>query len=156
MKTAKVPPGARKAAPWVALATVFVGGWEGMQTVAYRDVIGVPTICYGETRGVKLGDTATPEECRAMLADGLQDFADGVRDMMPSFDAMPPKRQVAVVSLAYNIGLGSFAKSSVRRELNAGNVKAGCDAFLLWNKAGGIVFRGLTNRRKAERDLCLA
>ncbi|HNC24804.1 MAG TPA: lysozyme [Opitutaceae bacterium] len=148
-------PMARKAAPWVAAATLFVGGWEGMQRVSYRDVIGVPTICYGETRGVKMGQTATKEECDQMLADGLLDFAEGVRKQMPGFDTMPPSRQVAVVSLAYNIGLGNFAKSSVRRELNAGNVRAGCEAFMKWNKAGGIVFRGLTRRRDAERKLCL-
>jgi lysozyme len=145
----------KKAAGFTALAVVFIGGWEGMQRVAYRDVIGVPTLCYGETRGVRMGDTATKAECDQMLAQGLDDFAQGVRARMPGFDTMPVTRQVAVVSLAYNIGLGNFAKSSVLRNLNAGNVKDGCNSFLKWNRAGGVVFRGLTRRREAERELCL-
>jgi lysozyme len=42
------------------------------------------------------------------------------------------------------------------RKFNSGDVQGACDAFLLWDKAGGIRWRGLTNRRKAERSLCLA
>lgn len=145
---------ARRAAPWVAAATVFVGGWEGLQLVAYRDVVGVPTICYGETRGVTMGMKASKAECDAMLADGLMDFAEGVRRCIP-FDALPVPTQVAAVSLAYNIGQGAFCKSTVAQRFRNGDRAGACDAFLMWNKAGGVVWRGLTNRRKAERELCL-
>jgi lysozyme len=147
---------ARRAAPWAAAGAIFVGGWEGMHLVAYRDKLagGIPTVCAGETRGVKLTDRYTLPECEAMLADGLQDFADGARRCV-DFDNMPVSRQIAVVSVSYNIGIGAFCKSTMARKFNAGDVQGACDAFLLWDKAGGIRWRGLTNRRKAERELCL-
>ena len=69
---------------------------------------------------------------------------------------MPMRRQVAMVSFAYNVGVGAYCGSSVARLLNAGQTRAACDALLKWNKAGGVVFPGLTRRRQAERELCLA
>jgi lysozyme len=147
---------ARRAAPWAASAAIFVAGWEGIQTVAYADKLAgnIPTVCAGETRGVKLGDRYTIDECRAMLANALHDYADGARRCV-DFDGMPVSRQIAVVSVTYNIGVGAFCKSSMARKFNSGDVQGACDAFLLWDKAGGIRWRGLTNRRKAERELCL-
>jgi lysozyme len=145
---------ARKAAPWAASAAIFIGGWEGLQLVAYRDPIGIPTVCYGETRGVKMGDRYTKEQCSDMLLREIVEFASEVERCVP-WDSLPDTRKVAVVSLAYNIGSGGFCKSSVARELRAGNVAEACDAFLRFNRAGGVVWRGLTNRRKAERELCL-
>ena len=146
---------ARRAAPWAASAAIFVAGWEGVQLVAYRDPVGVVTVCAGETRGVKMGDRYTTAECQAMLANALHDYADGARRCV-DFDWMPVSRQIAVVSVTYNIGVGAFCKSSMARKFNSGDVQGACDAFLLWDKAGGIRWRGLTNRRKAERSLCLA
>ena len=61
----------------------------------------------------------------------------------------------ALVSLAYNIGVGGLSKSSVIRHLKAGNKEAAADAFLLWNKAGDRVLAGLTRRRQAERRVFL-
>jgi GH24 family phage-related lysozyme (muramidase) len=62
----------------------------------------------------------------------------------------------AIISLAYNIGTNAFAKSSVLRNLKAGNKQAAADSFLAWNKAGGKVLKGLVNRRQAERKLFLS
>ena len=42
--------------------------WEGLRTTAYKDMVGVWTICYGETKGVKAGMSKTPAECSAMLS----------------------------------------------------------------------------------------
>jgi lysozyme len=61
--------------------------------------------------------------------------------------------RVALESLAYNIGDSGFEHSSVLRELNAGHYDAACQAFALWNRAGGKVCPGLINRRKAEMQL---
>jgi lysozyme len=63
----------------VALAVALVGAWEGLRTKAYRDAVGVPTVCYGETRGVRMGDRYTVEQCKVMLGDGLVDFELGIR-----------------------------------------------------------------------------
>jgi lysozyme len=146
---------ARAAAPWAAAGAIFVAGWEGVQLVAYKDPIGIVTVCAGETRGVKMGDRYTMAECQAMLAAALQDYADGARRCV-DFDNMPTSRQIAVVSITYNIGVGAFCKSSMARKFNSGDVKGACDAFLQYNKAGGIVWRGLTRRRVAEHALCIA
>ena len=56
----------RKTAGWLAVAVSVVGGFEGLRQSAYLDPVSIPTICYGETRGVKLGDTRTKAECDAM------------------------------------------------------------------------------------------
>ena len=141
-----------------ALAVSFVGGWEGLQTVAYRDVVGVPTICYGETRGVKLGDSATKEQCDATLIKGLKEFEAGVMRCTPGLADKrehPDERVVALVSFSYNVGIGAYCRSTLARYFNAGRIKDACDQLLRWNRAGGVVWRGLTNRRKAERELCL-
>ena len=59
----------------LAAATVaLVGGFEGLRNYAYRDPIGIPTLCFGETRGVKMGDFKTTAECKDMLADRLVEF----------------------------------------------------------------------------------
>jgi lysozyme len=137
------------------LACTVVGGFEGLRQTAYRDVVGVPTICYGETRGVKMGQTATKAECDTMLIEGLKDFEGGVYSCAPGLYDAPPERVVAHVSLAYNIGKGAYCKSTVVRRFNAGDIKGSCEAFLMWNKAKGITWPGLTRRRKAERELCL-
>ena len=62
----------------------------------------------------------------------------------------------AIVSLAYNIGINGFKKSSVLRLLKQGDKQNAADAFLLWNMAGGKVLRGLVKRRERERKLFLS
>ncbi len=146
-------PIAKRPTTWLAACVALVGTWEGLQTVAYRDVVGVPTICYGETRGVKMGMTATKEECRQMLAEGILDFAAGIERCLPP--NLPDPVMVSAVSLSYNIGQGAFCRSTVARRLQAGDIRGACDAFMMWTKAGGVEWRGLVNRRKAEREICL-
>lgn len=145
----------KKGAAAGALAVAIVGGFEGLRLNAYRDVVGVATVCYGETRGVKIGDRHTKSECDAMLLKGLQEFERGVMACAPALAKAPDARVVAHISLSYNIGVGAYCKSTVARRFNAGDVRGSCDAFLMWNKAGGITWPGLTRRRQAERDLCL-
>lgn len=143
----------QKRASWVALAIAVVGAFEGYSATAYPDIIGVPTICYGETKGVHLGDKATRAQCDEKLSSRLVEFNEGVNSCI-NVD-LPDSRRVAFVSLAYNIGTAAFCKSTVVRKINAGDVAGSCDAILMWNKAGGSVRNGLTQRRKKERELCL-
>lgn len=133
----------------------FIGGWEGKRNQAYQDIVGVWTVCYGETRGVERGDRYTDEQCLVMLGEGVAEFEQGVRRCLVNPDAIPSKSYAAILSLSYNIGIGAFCKSSVARRINAGDLRGGCDAILAWNKAGGRVVQGLVNRRKAEHALCL-
>lgn len=145
----------------ITLATTFIAPWEGMKTRAYRDIVGVPTVCYGETRGVKMGDTYTSAECLDMLEDGVEEFYTKIDPCMP--DDLPAKAQAAFTSLAYNIGTGVKGKwgrgfcssKSIQGAFARHDYKAACNAILQFNKAGGKVVRGLTNRRQAEHKLCL-
>ncbi|WP_342163146.1 lysozyme [Methylobacterium sp. SD21] len=137
-----------------ALAVTFVGTREGTKLKAYRDIVGVPTICNGETRGVTMGMTATKEECQAMLLKGLGEFEVDVLKCVPGLANAPDERLVAHVSLAYNIGAGAYCKSTVARRYNAGDIAGSCDAFDMWDKAGGRRVNGLAIRRNDEQVLC--
>lgn len=146
----------KKGGVGLVAAIALIGGYEGVRTVAYRDIVGVPTVCFGETRGVKMGDRYTMEECREMLGDGIVEFEAGMRKCLTRPDAVPIKAYVAFLSLSYNIGTGAFCKSTVARKANAGDIRGACDAILAWNKAGGRVVAGLVNRRADERRICLS
>lgn len=141
----------------MVMAVGLVGAWEGLRTVAYPDRLagGIPTVCFGETRGVKLGDSYTIEECKVMLGDALADFEAGMRKCLKAPDAIPDKPYVSFLSLSYNIGTGAFCRSTVARRANAGDLAGACDAITRFNRAGGKVIKGLVNRRAAERKLCL-
>lgn len=143
----------KKGAAIGGLAVALVGGFEGLRLNAYRDPIGIPTACYGETRGIKMGMKFTKDQCDEMLLRGLQDFEKGV--LACTKVPLPDARLVGLVSFSYNVGVSGYCKSSVAKLLNSGHTRAGCDALLRWNRAGGVVFPGLTRRRQAERELCM-
>lgn len=160
----------RKHAPWagagVAIAASFLMAREGFAPVAVHERIdppGVITWCFGRTNfddpSVAAGTRFNREQCKAFLQEDLPKYAAPLQDCILSFDLMPPARQAALVSFAYNLGGGTVCKSSVARELNRGNVQAGCDAMLLYNRVDGKVCDdahcGLGARRRAERKLCL-
>lgn len=149
------PSRLKKSGALMAAAVALVGAWEGLRTYAYRDIVGVPTVCFGETRGVKMGDRYTVEECKAMLGDGLAEFETGMRKCLRTPDAIPAKSYVAFLSLSYNIGTGAFCRSTLVRKLNAGDVRAACNELTKWNRAGGRVIKGLTRRRADEKRICL-
>lgn len=157
----KTQAGALVGVVGLACATVltpFITDWESSgkpRLVAYKDIVGVWTICDGETKGVRAGQTDTLEGCAMRLDKRLaEDFAPAVKACTPSI-ASNPYRLTAAISLAYNVGVGAYCKSTVDRRFDAGDITGACDAFLLWNKAGGRVVAGLTRRREAERALCL-
>lgn len=140
------------------IAVAFIGRWEGLRLKAYLDIVGVPTVCYGETKGVKMSDSYTKAECDAMLAREVHDYRERLHVHFTSetiAQRLPVKRDVAYTSLAYNAGVGAIGKSTAVRRLNGGDIAGGCQALGWWNKAGGRVIRGLVNRRSEEVALCL-
>ncbi len=151
MKTTKT----RLVGASVALIVAFVGAWEGMKTQAYRDIVGVSTICYGETKGVKMGDTATKAECDAMLDVSLKEHEAGMRSCLKAPEKIPIKTYLAMISLSYNIGTGAFCRSTARRRLNAGDWAGACEAATWFNRAGGRKVQGLVNRRQDEYKMCM-
>ena len=137
----------------VALSVAFIGGWEGLRTTAYQDLVNKWTVCYGETRGVKPGDSYTKVECDSMLAARIDEFDRGL-DRCLAAD-LPVETRIAVVSWTYNMGLGAACRSTLVRKANAGDLIGACNELPRWNWAGGRVIQGLTNRRVSERALCL-
>jgi lysozyme len=129
---------------------------EGTRYTAYRDVVGVYTICQGDTKNVRPGMVETKEGCRNRLERQLLAHAGPVMTCSPRL-AEPGRdyQRWAAISLAYNIGTGAYCRSSVDRNFDAGRWRAGCDAMLKWNMAGGRPIKGLTDRRKREREICL-
>ena len=148
-----IPPQHRKKVAATALCASLVCGFEGLRHTVYYDVIGVPTYCVGETKNPQRGHVYSTQECMTILEGRLAEFQAGVDACVHV--PVPDKREAALVSLAYNIGVGAFCRSSVVRDLNAGNVRVACNDFMKFNRAGGVVFPGLTRRREAERKLCL-
>jgi lysozyme len=146
----------RKSVVLAALACGTVGGFEGLVLHTYRDAVGVPTYCYGETRNVRRGATFTKPQCDALLLARLDnDFAAPMERCIPGIVNAPDKRYVAFLSLGYNIGSAALCKSTAARKFNAGDIRGACDALLAWNKAGGVVLKGLATRRQKERAMCL-
>lgn len=143
----------KTSAAFAASLVAMVGAWEGLRLNAYSDVVGVPTICYGETKGVRLGQHKTKPECDALFVQSLIGYEDGI--IKCTKRKIPDNARLAFISLAYNIGVGGFCHSSVAAKFNAGNLKGACDAMLLYDRAGGVPWIGLTRRRHAERDICL-
>jgi lysozyme len=137
------------------LAIATIGHFEGLRLVAYRDVIGVWTVCYGETKGIHGGLKFTKDQCDVMFIGSLTEHEAGMRKCLNNPDIIPEKSYVAFLSLAYNIGSGGFCKSSVAREINAGHLVKACQNLLRFNKAGGRVVGGLVTRRNVELKLCL-
>lgn len=141
-----------------AILTPLVMTWESGgkdHLLPYRDIVGVWTQCHGETKGVTAASPKeTPEGCAIKLDSRLAGFAANVQTCTPSLKGRD-KEWAAATSLAYNIGVTAYCGSTVDRRFDAGDRKGACDAFLMWNKAGGKVVAGLDRRRRAERDLCL-
>ena len=151
-------PGGRLAAllgaPAAAALMATIALWEGYEPTGYRDLVGVPTACWGYTADVEVGRTYDHAECEARLERQALAHVEPVLRCTPGL-AGRPDQLIAAGSLAYNIGPRAYCRSTVARRFNAGDLKGGCDAFLMWNKAGGRVVRGLANRRRHEREICL-
>lgn len=153
-----MPAPSQRAAGWLAICVAFCGSAEGLRTLAYLDPVGIPTGCFGETEGVRLGMQWTVAECQAKLGDRL------ARVFGPAVDrcagVLPPERKAAETSLAYNIGTVAYCSSSVARLEWHGDPAGACQAIMLYNKmriVGVLVYSpGLNNRRERERDLCLS
>lgn len=146
----------KQGAALAVAAALFIGVWEGSSLVAYLDGGGVPTICTGATRGVKMGQTASRAECDAMFTADLIRHETGMRACLKSPDAISDKTYVAFLSFTFNAGVDGFCKSTLARKANAGDLRGACDQLPRWNKDNGRIVRGLVNRRASERELCVA
>jgi len=113
--------------------------------IAERKALPIPD---GWNRTLSMG------EVDEILAQDLQRFESGVRRLCP--DGLTPGRFGALVSFAFNVGLGNLQRSSLRMKHNRGDFEGAAEAFLDWTKAGGKVLKGLVSRRNDERALYLS
>lgn len=142
------------AAAVIATATPFIAKWEGVSLVAYRDIIGVPTVCYGETRGVSMGDRYTKQQCEEKLKVAVAEYYSALKPYMTNPD-IPIGVQASLLELAYNVGIGAAGKSTMMKLANQGKYKEACLELDKWVKAAGGRVQGLVNRRaESKTQLC--
>lgn len=172
MPSARVKQAATVTAITAAIIA-FTSPFEGTRTVAYRDPVGVWTICMGETKGVTPGMRKTKQQCISEMAARVPDYLGPVDRLMP---ALPDNRRIAYTDAAWNLGTGVLTRratvirtvggvrkasplpgSSIAELEQAGMWKEACNRLLLFNKAGSPprVLPGLDKRRKEENKLCL-
>lgn len=137
----------------LSIATAVVSYYEGYEPTAYRDPVGIATICYGHTATARMGQTLSQAECTDLLQADLGTAFAAV-DRRAQVDLPPPTR-AALASFVYNVGEGNFARSTLLRKLNAGDLRGACHELSRWVYAGGRKLNGLVKRRATERELCL-
>lgn len=143
----------------ITLAAVFIPHWESGSkmdtTVRHQsfDPPGVYTVCDGITnldpdyKYIRPGMTFTEDQCREAFQKVLPKYVAPVAKCIPSYYSMPPHRQVAILSFAYNLGPGRVCNGTIAREFNAGHVGPACNAMGQYVRANGKVLKGLQNRR---------
>jgi len=157
MYRADPPPKQTLPPAWLAPALKIIKKWEGCRLEAYLCPAGVPTIGYGSTRlidgPVRMGDKITQKMADEMLQNEVEHlFAPGVFELLPMTKKWRGEQQAAIISFAYNVGLGALEESTLRKRLVAGESanKVVIEELPRWNKGGGKVLEGLVNRRKDE------
>lgn len=102
---------------------------EGLSLTAYKDSAGVPTICYGETKGVKMGQRASLSDCQKQLIQSAGEHA-------KALDGLPVQLSdvalIGSVDFIYNVGVTGFNGSAVKRHLKSLNYSAASKAVLDW------------------------
>ena len=122
--------------------------------VAYPDPAtgGDPwTIGYGSTgSGICSGTMWSKDQAEQRLQEHVQYFSQGLGRLSPKLLQASPRRFAAVLSWAYNCGLGNYRISTFKKRVDANDWQGAAEQCLLWNKAAGRVLPGLTRRRQAE------
>ena len=122
--------------------------FEGCRLAAYPDIGGVWTIGYGHTHGVHQGMTCTREQAEAWLEQDTRLAADAVNRLVQI--SLKQSEFDALVDFVFNLGVGAFARSTMLKDINAGNLAAAAPQFPLWDHVAGRVLAGLLHRRLAE------
>lgn len=139
------------------IATIFLGGQDGVEGrryEAYKDVAGVWTVCDGITgAGVVQGKHYTDRECDSLLWQRVRQVKAQVDPLVKV--PLGEYQRAALYSFTYNVGIGSFSKSTLLKRLNAGDQEGACNELRRWVYAGGVKWKGLLNRREMEQSLCL-
>lgn len=157
-------PAALLAALTSPLAYTTLERWEGNVLQVYADHLagGLPTYCAGRTDPkAVVGTRLTSDQCQAINKTTLLEYGYHMLGCV-SWDYLTAKRLIGLTVFAINVGKDGACSSQAVRQINAGNVVAGCNLIARtpdgrpnWSTAGGRYVQGLQNRRQAERALCL-
>ncbi|WP_198079719.1 lysozyme [Acinetobacter calcoaceticus] len=136
----------------------LIKDFEGKRLNAYDDGVGVWTIGYGTIKypngvRVKKGDTCTEQQAELYLRNDMLKFEAAINKLVKV--PITQNQFDALASFTYNLGETNLANSTLLKKLNKGEYQAAADQFLVWNKAGSKVMKGLVRRREAERALFL-
>ena len=130
----------------------LVKSFETCKLVAFRPTPDdVPTIGWGRTKGVNMGDTCTQDQADAWLVEDVKEAEDCVNECVTA--SLTDNEFSACVSLAYNIGCHAFENSTLVHLLNQADYNGAQAQFARWNKQAGKPLAGLTRRRQAEVQL---
>lgn len=132
---------------------LLIKSFEGLRLKAYKDAVGIWTIGYGTTRGVRPGQEISEAQAVKFLQEDLTRFEKSINGVVRV--AINDNQFSALACFTYNVGSGAFRSSTLLKKLNASNIRGAADELLRWDKAGGRTLAGLTRRRKAERALFL-
>lgn len=137
---------------WLPAALKIIKEFEGCHLKAYLCPAGVPTIGWGSTAGVKMGDTISQARADQLLTDDVQARYQRLLELLPMVRQWPGNRAAALVSWAYNVGMRAVQDSTLRKRLMGGEdpVKVVSEELPRWDKANGKPLAGLTRRRDAE------
>lgn len=137
---------------WQQVASNLIHKWEGCRLKAYPDPAtgGAPwSLGFGATGpGINQDTVWTQEQADADLANRISHIGSVIDGFGVS---LSDNQKGALVSLAYNIGLGALSNSTLIRLLKAGDLVGASNQFLVWNRANGRVMTGLVNRRQDEQ-----
>lgn len=125
--------------------------FESCRLTAYLDSVGVPTIGWGHTSGVKIGMTCTQEQADQWLQEDVQSAVNAVNTMVKV--QLTQQEFDALVDFTFNLGSGNLQHSTLLRLLNAGDYSGAAAEFDKWDRAGGQAMAGLLRRRQSEEDL---
>lgn len=139
----------------VLVGMTIIKRWEQCRLNAFIPIPGdPPTIGWGATGPlVKMGDVWTQEEADADLTNRCNVLASQINNGLTA--EATDNQFGAMLSLAYNTGIGNFLSSTLLRKFNLGDVQGAADQFLVWKMAHGQVVQGLLNRREDERNVFL-
>jgi len=133
---------------------IGVAQMEGFKGDAYLDSVGVPTIGFGSTEGVKMGDKIDPIRALVRLQADAESHASEIRACIGDVPLYQHEWD-AYVSLSYNIGSGAFCRSTLLKKLKVMDYAGACREINRWVYAGGKRVKGLENRRASEYSMCV-
>lgn len=102
---------------------------EGLSLTAYKDSAGIPTICYGETKGVQMGQKATLTQCQEQLIESAGEHAKAL-DGLPM--SITDVQLLGALDMAYTTGISGFKNSTTKRKLMQGDTAGAAKAVLSW------------------------